>query len=90
MCAAPVIELLTFALLRQGLPVPAMMVCKTVDSEVAVVQYSREVQQPMRVTAVLGKCPHMHWAGPVNREQGRAVSLQPEGSCTLRAPSVGS
>ena len=26
----------------------------------------------MRATAVLGECPHMRWAAPVDREQFRA------------------
>jgi hypothetical protein len=48
------------------------------DQMVAVVPYSSEVQQPMRATAVLDRRPHMRWAAPGDREQGRAGSLHPE------------
>ena len=43
------------------------------------VPYSSEVQQPMRATAVLGGRPRMRLAGSVDREQGRASSLHPDG-----------
>ncbi len=33
----------------------------------------------MRATAVLGRRPHMRRAGLVDREQGRAASLHPDG-----------
>ena len=41
------------------------------------VPYSSEVQQPIRVTAVLGGRPHTCWAASGDREQGRASSLHP-------------
>ena len=44
----------------------------------------------MRATAVLGGHPHTRWAAPVDREQGGAGSLHPEGqhrpTCTERDP----
>jgi hypothetical protein len=46
---------------------------------VAVVPYSSETQQPMRAATVLDRRPHMRWAAPGDREQGRAGSLHPEG-----------
>jgi len=45
--------------------------------------YSSQVQQPMRATAVLGERPHTRWAAPVDREQGRAAGLHPEGQCSV-------
>ena len=42
-------------------------------------QYSCEVQQPIRPTAVLGGHHQTRWAAPFDREQGRAGGLHPEG-----------
>ena len=58
-----------------------MRVTQSTDQTVAVVPYSSGVQQPMRATAVLGRCPQMRWTAPEDREQGRAGSLHPEGQC---------
>jgi hypothetical protein len=55
-------------------------VTQSTDQMVTVVPYSSEIQQPMRATAVLGCHPHMQWAAPFDREQGRAASLHPEGT----------
>ncbi len=44
-----------------------------------IVPYSSELQQPVRAAAVLGGRLRMRWTGPVDREQGRAASLHPEG-----------
>jgi hypothetical protein len=46
---------------------------------VAVVPYSCEIQQPIRATAVLGKRPHTHWAARLDREQGSARGMHPDG-----------
>ena len=51
----------------------------------AIMLYSSQVQQPMRATAVLGERPHTRWAAPVDREQGRAAGLHPEGHLGSRA-----
>ena len=51
--------------------------------------YSSEVQQPMHATAVLGGHPHTRWAAPVDREQGRASSLHPEGQVFESLSSTG-
>lgn len=44
-----------------------------------VIPYSRWVQQPMRAMAILNKQPHARQAAPLDREQGRAASLHPDG-----------
>jgi hypothetical protein len=44
-----------------------------------VVEYSSEVQQPIRATAVLGGRPQTYYAAPLGREQGYASSLHPGG-----------
>ncbi len=46
-----------------------------------IVPYSSAVQQPIRATAVLGERPQSHWAARLDREQGRAAGLHPEGRC---------
>jgi hypothetical protein len=52
---------------------------------VAVVLYSSRVQQLVRATAVLDRRPHMPWAAPGDRKQGRASSLQPGGQAEATA-----
>ena len=54
-----------------------------------VVPYSSWVQQPMRATAVLGRHPHTLWAAPVDREQGRASGLHPEGQARIPLAPLG-
>lgn len=49
----------------------------------AVISYSREVQQPRRAIAALGRHPHTHWAAPSDSDQGRAGGLHPEGQCSV-------
>ena len=49
----------------------------------AVTPYSSWVQQPVRATAFLGRCPQPNYAALFDREQGRACSLHPDGSAAL-------
>ncbi len=45
--------------------------------------YSSGVQQPRRATAIFSSRPHTHQAAMFGREQERAVSLHPEGQCSV-------
>ena len=54
------------------------------DQMLSDAEYSSEVQQPLRATAVMSEHQHMCWAAPLTNQQGHAGSLHPEG----RAPYV--
>jgi hypothetical protein len=47
------------------------------------VSYSREIQQPMRTVATLGRHRHTYRAVTFDRDQDRAGSLHPEGECSV-------
>jgi hypothetical protein len=57
---------------------PDIHMVLTVLGLAATVPYSSWIQQPRRATAVIGKRPHVHWAAPLDREQGRTRSLHPD------------